>query len=76
MTEFQIYRHTLFYFIFQIFHFLHIEGLCQKESLLEPIFPIAFAHSVPLYHILVVLEIFQTLHHQKDNIQLTEGSDG
>ena len=35
------------------------------------IFPTAFAHFVYLYHILVILALFQSLHQQKDDYLLT-----
>ena len=56
-----MYRKTLFYCALllcalPILHFLQSEGLWQP--LFGAIFPTAFAHSLSLYHILVILIMF------------------
>ena len=56
------YRHSSFYYTLQILHFLQIEYLLQLDIVksVSTSFPTAYTHFMSLWHILVILKIFQT----------------
>lgn len=49
-----------------VFYRLEVCGHPAQSKSIGTIFPKAFTHFISLYHILAVLEIFQTLHHPED----------
>ena len=52
--------------LFLFFYKLKVCGNCVEQLFWHHFFfPAAFAHSVPLCHILVILTIFQTLHEEE-----------
>ena len=64
-SEYMLYRLTSFYCALQILHFfffnkLKVCGNPEMSKSIGAIFPSAFAHLVPLLHILIIQAIFQT----------------